>query len=498
MNKELIFCFALVIILTFQMIFKTGIAFAAGSSEVEILIEKAETFSAKGDYTEAKRIYLKALAQNHKNVRVRNNLGVLYMVLGDFQKALEQFEEILKLDPLYANAYENIGIILIRKFDYKRAAEVLKRALSLNPESHTAHYNYGLALIGLENYNEGISELKSAIGFNPSFSEAYSVLGEMYYRFDNVTEANESLKKAIAVDPENYSAYNTLGLISLRQAKHDAAFGYFNRALKGPRNVQVVALYNIALVHIAKKDADKAIEYLKKATDLEPGFAAAYNDWAMILIQRGNLDEAEKNFVKAISIEPKNRIFNFNLIDVYKNKKMFKEAIEICEYLIKLDAKNAQAYDELGFIHSMTGDGKRAKENYEKAIQANPAYAEAHYHLGVLYDKSGFTDKAMTEYRSVLKLNPGHVYAYNNIGFALMNNLKLDEAAVYLEMAVKLSPNFTFALYNLGIVYYNRNKGNDRPDARKLFMKIQEIEPKDSNFYKLAGDAIAQVDGSKK
>mgnify|MGYP000921235665 FL=1 len=78
-----------------------------------------------------------------------------------------------------------------------------------------------------------------------------------------------------------------------------------------------------------------------------------------------------------------------------------------------------------------------------------------------------------------------------------MNSMKLDEAAGYLESAVNINPNFTFALYNLGIVYYNRNKGEDLKAAKKMFTKILEIEPKNSNFYKLASDALAQVESKK-
>ncbi|HNY11832.1 MAG TPA: tetratricopeptide repeat protein, partial [Candidatus Wallbacteria bacterium] len=90
-----------------------------------------------------------------------------------------------------------------------------------------------------------------------------------------------------------------------------------------------------------------------------------------------------------------------------------------------------------------------------------------------------------------------YVMALNNLSFALMNELKLDEAAKHLEAAIKIEPDFSFAIYNLGIVYFNRNKAEDRVNARKLFLKIQEFEPKGSPLYKLSEDAIAQVDRNK-
>ncbi len=479
------------------VLIKSGGAYAAGTSEIEVLIQKGDSLFESNDLSEARRVYLKVIGMNSKNIRARNNLGAVYMALGEYAKAFEQFEEILKLDPDYSNAYENLGIIMCRKGDYDRAVITLKQALLLNSSSPTAYYNLGLAYSGLKNFQDGIKALKIAVKLNPSFSEALSTLGELHYRLDNLKEAQECLKKAVSVKPSNYTAYNTLGLLSLRQANYDEASQNFNKALKGPRNVQVIALYNMGLVYLARNDASKSIEYFKKTVELEPGFAAAFNDWAMILILKGNFEEAEKILIKAISIEPKNLTFNINLIDCYKKLSKYQDAISLCEYLIKLDAKNAQAYDELGHIYYLTGDGKKAKEYYEKAIHANPAYAEAHYHLGVLYDKTGVTDRALTEYKAAIMLNPSHVYAYNNIGFALMNGLKLDEAAGYLEKAVEINPGFTFALYNLGIVYFNRNKGDDLSKSKKIFTKILEIEPKESNFYKLATDALVQVESKK-
>ncbi|HNY13123.1 MAG TPA: tetratricopeptide repeat protein, partial [Candidatus Wallbacteria bacterium] len=133
MHKEFVLIFFIVIIAVTQVAFK-GTVFAA-SSETQTLIDKAEKLINEGDYQEAKRTYLKAIAADPKNTQCRNNLGAMFVVLGDLEKALEQFEAILKINPEYSNAYENIGLIMSRKGDYERAAKMLKMSLSLNPDS---------------------------------------------------------------------------------------------------------------------------------------------------------------------------------------------------------------------------------------------------------------------------------------------------------------------------------------------------------------------------
>ncbi|MEZ7892056.1 MAG: tetratricopeptide repeat protein [Candidatus Wallbacteria bacterium] len=491
MYKEMIIVFLLIAMLV--NLGNAGYAQAA-ANESQALIQKYEKYVAEGDYQEAKRALIKALAEDPKNIQIKNNLGTLHIMLGDYGKALDQFEEILKLNPEYANAYINIGIIMSRKGDYEKAIKVLKQGLALNPDSAVAHYNLGLSIVGLEKYQDGINELKLALQIDPKYSEAQSALGEVYFTIGNRIEANNYLLKAVLNNPKNYTALNTLGLLNLNQAKFDTAIEFFNKAMKGPRQVQVIASYNLALAYLGKNDVNKAVASFKKATELEPGLAPAYNDWGIVLLRQDNPKEASELFIKAITIEPKNKTFNFNLIEAYIQLKLYNEAIELCNFLIKLDPKCAQAYDTIGHINYINNNYQQAKSNYEKAIQADPSYAEAHYHLGVLYDKSNLSEKASGEYLNAIKLNPKHIMAYNNLGFGLMNNLKLDEAAKYLEEAIKLDPNFTFSLYNLGITYFNRNKGDDMENAKKMFSKILEIESKNSNFYKLAEDAIKQID----
>ena len=62
----------------------------------------------------------------------------------------------------------------------------------------------------------------------------------------------------------------------------------------------------------------EAISRFEKAADLDPTYAAAYNNLAIAYEQQGKLDEARKAYEKALKIEPDNQY-------IKQNYELFRE-----------------------------------------------------------------------------------------------------------------------------------------------------------------------------
>ena len=65
-----------------------------------------------------------------------NNRGNAYATKGDYDRAIQDFDELIKLNPMHAKPFNNRGVAYSRKGEYDLAIGSLDEAIKLNP-------NYG-------------------------------------------------------------------------------------------------------------------------------------------------------------------------------------------------------------------------------------------------------------------------------------------------------------------------------------------------------------------
>ena len=116
---------------------------------------------------------------------VQNNLGEALVGEGYIEEALVAYQVAAKAKPDYADVYSNLGVIYIMKGNYALGLDLLSRALTLTSEGissygllATIHYNIGLARKSLGDYDGAISHFESAIKILPTNGEAYTKMGE--------------------------------------------------------------------------------------------------------------------------------------------------------------------------------------------------------------------------------------------------------------------------------------------------------------------------------
>jgi len=87
-------------------------------------------------------------------------------------------------------------------------------------------------------------------------------------------------------------------------------------------------------------DLDTAMVYYQKAVELDPFYAAAYNDLGVIYDIRGFKDRAEERYLKSINIDPNYQSAYFNLANLYEEKGDFRKAADYWKKRIKIGDPN--------------------------------------------------------------------------------------------------------------------------------------------------------------
>ena len=89
-------------------------------------------YMVRGEYPEAILSFLQALELNRENSRIKNNLASVYLLNGDKDNALNIFKATLG----EAAAYNNIGYLLMTQGHFDEAEQALNKALQLDPRHY--------------------------------------------------------------------------------------------------------------------------------------------------------------------------------------------------------------------------------------------------------------------------------------------------------------------------------------------------------------------------
>ena len=84
------------------------------------------------------------------NVKAYINRGVAYRILGQYERAIQDYDEAIGVDPQYEAAYNNRGMAYWRLGQHERAIQDYDEAIRLNPQDADAYAGRGIAyrLIG--------------------------------------------------------------------------------------------------------------------------------------------------------------------------------------------------------------------------------------------------------------------------------------------------------------------------------------------------------------
>lgn len=95
---------------------------------------RGASFVRKGDYDRALVDLNEALRLDPKNASVHNSFGVYYNVKGEYPRALAALNEAIRLNPRFLYAYKNRGVAYEGQGDLNKALVDFRMALSIDPE----------------------------------------------------------------------------------------------------------------------------------------------------------------------------------------------------------------------------------------------------------------------------------------------------------------------------------------------------------------------------
>jgi tetratricopeptide (TPR) repeat protein len=218
---------------------------------VEVALLKADMFLKVGMQQEAMDTYLNVEKIDKNNETALYRLGVLYVQLTQYDKAVGYFRRFLKLRPDNQEAKQFIDL-----YDGK------KNTLDKKQVNTTAlnHFMTAERLYNAGRYVEAAEAYSMAIDSDPHFYRAYAYLGECLTRQQKYGEAQQVLMYAIQLSPKQPEAYHFLGLAYEKEFNFNRKRDLLEKALANYEK----ALKNAPSYTVVQEDIERARGRMKE------------------------------------------------------------------------------------------------------------------------------------------------------------------------------------------------------------------------------------------
>jgi tetratricopeptide (TPR) repeat protein len=404
--------------------------------------------------------------------------GNAYLPKGDYDLALADFNQSIKLQPTFAEAYANRVLIHMVKNNYTQALADANQAVKLQPDLAIAHNNRGVIYAATGNYDEAIADFSQTLKLIPTTSDTAhtdrtnnrtnsSQLGSFNFNDDREI----LIASFFATDLSDYLVYVNRGFVYLSKGDYDRALADFNQSIQLQPD-STFAYLNRAAVYFIKQDYDRALADLNQVIQLQPDFDLAYVKRGSVYFFQSDYDRALADLDHAIQLQPNSAPSYTIRGEIYFKRDDLNRAIADFSQAIKLQPNLVDAYHNRGRSYREQGNYDRAIADYNQAIQLDPKNAEIYNGRGWTYAQAGSFDQAIADLNQAIKLQPDQAHFYDSRGFAYAGKREYKQAIADYNQALKLKPEADYAYYHRGIVY--RALG-DRFKAIADFKKTLEL-----------------------
>ena len=207
-----------------------------------------------------------------------------------------------------------------------------------------------------------------------------------------------------------------------------------------------------------------------------PTQADQHNERGIELADRGWLEEAEKEFRKAIALDPASAHPHENLAMLHVRRKRWRDALLAHLKAVEVEPDNPGARFTLASFLATHGL-EMAEAEYREAIAADPDHAEAHLELGLALADMGRSQDGLRELETAVRLAPEDPLARHELAGLLMDEGDYRTAITHLREAARLEPSSFEIHLDLGLCYAQKGFYEEAERANE---KARAMKPDDA------------------
>jgi len=257
------------------------------------------------------------------------------------------------------------------------------------------------------------------------------------------------------------------------------------------------AAYYLGLTYNALFDEDKAAEYYRKAIEIDPDYLEARADYAGMLLDTGNVDEAIRQINTVLARQPKHAVALTMLAQADRFKELYPQSIEAARQAIQIAPKSAEPHLWMADSLRLSGKYPAAETEYGEYLHLSDFNSKLagqlnYYVLGSLI---GLGKKKRAAEQDIWK--DLRSLAYFGVCDCERKLNNFDSAIGYCVKSLTYYDKDPYAHYALALSYLHKavagNEVGDLDPALKHFQQVVAINP-DMDEAKYARQNIANIE----
>ncbi len=129
------------------------------------------------------------------------NRGNAYYDIGDFNQAIRDYDDVIRLDLSGADAHTNRGLAYLKKDNYRQAIRDFGEAISVDPGFAVAYHNRCLVLALMGRSKEALLDCNYSLRLIPNNPLSLDSRARAYWQLDEQDKARQDLERARQIAP---------------------------------------------------------------------------------------------------------------------------------------------------------------------------------------------------------------------------------------------------------------------------------------------------------
>ncbi|MBZ0270231.1 tetratricopeptide repeat protein [bacterium] len=338
----------------------------------------AAVASAKDD----ERPSVEAVPQGNDKVWNAIRLGDQYRTSGLPEKAAEEYQKALDVDPENTQAYARLGYALVEAKQFEKAVKIYQRYVALAPDDCNSHSSLGFAYLQQGLTDQAITAYEKALEVCPDDPNSYTNLGKVYAQSGSYPiEAIEAFRRSVELNPNDITGYENLAKLYSERKLYPEAIRMYEAILARPdhamgdrwvvwANGRIAAMYRWADAYAQaiphyRAVMDSPVANEDQKTRAIRGLAISYEQTQQVALAI----ELYQDLIRQV---PGEAGYYYRLGELLSDVGRYEDAIETVKAGLKADQACSahglyvigEAYEKLGGVANF----KRAEREFKKAV----------------------------------------------------------------------------------------------------------------------------------
>jgi tetratricopeptide (TPR) repeat protein len=270
------------------------------------------------------------------------NRGRIWTSRKQFDKALADLNEAIRLAPEHGSGYNARGCVKFEQNNLDGAMEDLDHAVRLEPSNPRHYLVRGQIRAAKKQFDQAIADYTEVLRLGTHDSEAYELRAQAWAQKQEYDKAITDCDEAIRLDPKLAEAHSLRANVLLVLGRFDEAVAGCTEAIRlDPKRADFRSVR--AQAYCKSHEFDKAIADYDEAIRLDPRDADEFEARARAWLEKHDLDKAIADCSASIRLDPKRVSAYLGRGLARSCQREYDKAIEDFTEVIRLDPKNNDA-----------------------------------------------------------------------------------------------------------------------------------------------------------